>query len=100
MRPQCAGRRGKDRAIRSDVRQECVRLKKLDPVFEPLHKADGRQPFMPHEYLTNPCLEVLSLRLASSRRKRPLSVGRVQERLSSSVIENITRTEGRCQENS
>ena len=31
-------------------------LKKARSGFEPLHKADGRQPFMPHEYLTNPCL--------------------------------------------
>ena len=41
--PKC-GEQGKRQGIRSDVREESVRLKKLDPVFEPLHKRTGASP--------------------------------------------------------
>jgi len=38
---------GEKTEIRSDVRQNDVRLKKPDPGSGPLRRADGRQPFMP-----------------------------------------------------
>ncbi len=53
--PGDRGPRGKRQADQSDVRQECVRLKEPDPVSS-LCQTDGRQPFMPKEYLTNACL--------------------------------------------
>jgi hypothetical protein len=47
---------GEETGDRSDVRQKCVRLKRARTGFE-LGLAGGRQPFMPHEYLTMPVFE-------------------------------------------
>ena len=57
------GTRGKNRPIDPMAR---IRLlhKKPEPVFEPW-QADGRQPFMPQEYLTTPAFEDLSLSFRS-----------------------------------
>jgi hypothetical protein len=50
---------------RSDVRQEYVRLRGSPNRFRAC-QADGRQPFMRHEYLTMPVFSALSLRFARS----------------------------------
>jgi hypothetical protein len=47
----------KRQADRSDVRQEFARFIKSPIRFSSLGQADGRQPFMPQEYLTMPVLE-------------------------------------------
>jgi hypothetical protein len=57
-----AGSWGKDRAIRSDVRQRCVRSEKPEPVSS---VSSERAPALHAcEYLTNPCLRGLSFGFA------------------------------------
>ena len=81
MRPGDRGPRGKRQADRFDVRQEFVR-KKPEPVSS-LGKRTGASPSC-RECLLNPCLLMLPFRFAHAMRMRPLFVGRVHERLSSS----------------
>ncbi len=66
----------KRQADRSDVRQEYVRLKEPEPVFE--LNPSGRAPALHASRVSHdPCLQNLSLRFAHARRMRPLFVGRV-----------------------
>jgi hypothetical protein len=67
----------KRQADRSDVRQEYARLKRPRTGFEPNGQADGRQPFMPQEYLTTPAFEDLSLPFRSCETNAAALLGRV-----------------------
>ncbi len=62
---------------RSDVRHKFARLK--SPIrFRVSEIADGRQPFMPQEYLTMPAFKSYHFDSRLRGGKRPLSVGRVE----------------------
>ena len=74
----------KRQADQSDVRQEYARFTKPDPVFGPMEKADGRQPFMPKSISRPLPLKTYPFRFAHARRVRPLIVGRVRNAFSSS----------------
>ena len=54
-----------------------------DPVSS-LWVADGRQPFMPCDYLTSPAFNTDPSGSPIARRMRPLSVGRLENAFSSS----------------
>jgi hypothetical protein len=71
--------RGKRQADRSDARQEYARVKSPNR-FRKL-PADGRQPFMPQDYLTTPAFNLIPSVSPITRRMRPLSVGRAENAL-------------------
>ena len=61
---------------RSDVRQKYARFTQSPNRFEP-GQADGRQPFMPQDYLTMPAFDLIPSVSPMRGGKRPLSVERV-----------------------
>jgi hypothetical protein len=83
------------RSIRCPARIRPLRQARTG--FEPNNS--GRAPALHAlEYLTTPAFEDLSLPFRSCEANAAALVGRWQ-RLSSSDVENITRTKGTCQEN-
>ena len=65
----------KDRPIDPTSGKNSPASKEPEPVSEPI-QADGRQPFMPQEYLTTPAFNLIPSVSLITRRMRPLSVGR------------------------
>jgi hypothetical protein len=81
MRPGAEERREKDRPIDPTSGKKFARKRARSGV-EP-RQADGRQPFMPQEYLTTPVFELIPSVLPCEADAAAF-VGRAHERLSSS----------------